>query len=356
MRLLHTMAGAARGGAETFFVSLASALERARIQRSLALEQRAAIRENAARAAELRAAGVATRELPFRGLLDLGTRRGLAAEVRDFQPDLVLAFMSRAAARMPAGDFVKCARLGGYYDLKYYRRCDHLICNTPDIQRWVIDRGWPAARAHYLPNFARRDALPPLDRAAYDTPEGVPLLLALGRLHDNKGLDVLLRALAQVPEAFLWIAGAGPKRDALIRLAEELGVRPRVRFLGWREDRGALYRAADAVVVASRREPFGNVVAEAWAHGRPLVAADAVGPAQLINNGDDGLLVPRENADALAQALRRVTEESGLATRVAEAGYRRYRREFTEEVCVRRYLDLFGHLTGRRVGLCEDAS
>ena len=116
MRVMQIMAGASRGGAETFFVSLAAALARA------GLEQRAVIRSNPQRAAALDLAGVSTAQAPFGGHLDLTTGRILKREAAAFRPDVVLAWMQRAAAFMPEGPFLKLGRLGGYYDVKHYRR------------------------------------------------------------------------------------------------------------------------------------------------------------------------------------------------------------------------------------------
>ncbi|MBK1669396.1 hypothetical protein CKO28_15260 [Rhodovibrio sodomensis] len=346
MRLLQTLSGAPQGGAETFFVSLAAAFERARAAGTAELAQRAVIRENAARAAALRTGGVDTRELGFGGRFDLATRRGLRREVARFRPDVVLAYMNRAASWMPPGDFLKCARLGGYYDIKYYRRCDHLLCITEHIRQHMIAQGWPAQRAHVLENFATVDDLPPADRAAHDTPADAPLLLVPSRLHVNKGLDVMLRALAREPRAYLWLAGSGPEHDRLHDLARQLGVADRVRFLGWRSDRGALFRAADVVVFPSRHEPFGTVSLEAWAYRRPLVAADASGPAGLVRPEEDALLVAREDDAALAEALTRVIDDPALAGQLVDRGHARYSRDYTEQACVRRYLETLGRLSG----------
>src|SRR5262249_27760205 len=162
------------------------------------------------------------------------------------------------------GDFVHVARLGGYYNLKYYRDCDHLIGNTRDIVAYLVDHGWPSERAHYLPNLVAAERAPPVPRASLDTPLGVPLALALGRLHPNKGLDTLLTALAMVPDLHFWLAGEGALRAALEGQARSLGLAARVRFLGWRDDPAALLAAADLLVSSSRREPLGNVVIEAW--------------------------------------------------------------------------------------------
>ena len=336
---MQVMAGARVGGAEAFFERLVPALARA------GLEQRAVIRGHADRAERLEAAGVPVVQAPFRRYLDFATRRALAREIADFRPDLVLSWMSRAAALVPKGRVPHVARLGGYYDLKAYRRCDHLIGNTRDIVDYLVARGCRAARVHYLPNFVEAVRRPAQPRAPLDTPEDVPLLLALGRLHVNKAFDVLIQALALVPGAWLWLAGEGPEERHLRALAEELNLAERVRFLGWRSDVPALLAACDILVCPSRHEPLGNVVLEGWAQARPVVAAAAQGPAALITGEETGLLVPRDEPQALAAVLRGLIGDPALRERLAAQGQSAYQAEFTEEAVVGRYLELFEALS-----------
>src|SRR6185312_12271645 len=146
-RVLQAIAGAAHGGAETFFTRLAMALQRA------GEPQRVLIRRNPGRAQCLRSAGVALGELTFGGMFDLTTRLAFGREIAAWRPDIVLTWMSRATRLCPRGDFVHVARLGGYYDLKYYRRCDHLVCNTRAIGDYAVAEGWPRERVEFLPNF-----------------------------------------------------------------------------------------------------------------------------------------------------------------------------------------------------------
>jgi glycosyltransferase involved in cell wall biosynthesis len=340
IRLMQAMAGAEHGGAEAFFERLALALERAGVP------QRVLIRKNPKRAALLRAGGIELAQAPFGGPLDLITRFAFKREIKSFKPDVVLSWMSRASRFVPPsspkyGEFVSVGRLGGYYDLKYYRHCDHLIGNTRDICEWVAAQGWPAERVHYVPNFVGEEAADPLPRSSFDTPDAVPLVLALGRLHENKAFDVLLKAVAVVPDAYLWIAGEGPLRTQLEALAEHLGAKARVRFLGWRDDVAALFASADIFVCPSRHEPLGNVVIEAWANAVPVIAAASQGPSQLIEDGVDGVLVPVDDAAALAIAIRRMLFERGLAENVAAAGRKTFEQRFTEAAVVSRYLEFF---------------
>ena len=234
MRVMQVMAGAAHGGAEAFFTRLAPALDRAGVA------QRLVIRRHAERAALLRAAGLTALEFAFGGPLDFVTGHRLNAAIKRFQPDIVLSWMNRATRTCPRGGFVHCARLGGYYKLKHYRRCHHLVANTRGIARYLIGQGWPAERAHYLPNFVAGTKAEPADRRQFFTPDNAPLVVAMGRLHENKAFDVLPEAITYIPGAYLWIAGEGLLRAELEKKAEVLGVKPRTRFLGWRQDTAAL--------------------------------------------------------------------------------------------------------------------
>jgi glycosyltransferase involved in cell wall biosynthesis len=334
------MAGGRQGGAEAFFTRLAAAFDRCG-----EIEQCVLVRRGGAWVAPLRAAGVTTVELPFGGWFDFKSRNLFQTEIAAFKPAVVLTWMNRASKfcpkSTPAAPFVHVARLGGYYDLKNYRHCDHLIGNTRDIVDYVTDAGWPSGRAQYLPNFVSRQTAPAASRQAHDTPDDAPLVLALGRLHANKAFDVLLQAFVAVPGAYLWIAGDGPERRELAARSARLGLDDRVRFLGWRDDAEALFAAADVFVCPSRHEPLGNVVIEAWAQQKPVVATRSQGPGALISDGETGLLATVDDADHLAAALNRVIAEPDLRSRLARAGLAAYEAEFTEQAVVAQYLKFF---------------
>jgi len=344
-RLLQAMAGARHGGAEIFFVRLAAALHRAgETQRILA-------RPDPDRSHALRKTGIPLTELRFGGLFDIATRAAFRREIAAWRPDIVLTWMSRATAMCPAGDFVHVGRLGGYYDLRYYRRCQHLIGNTRAIVDYAVSQGWPRERTHYLPNFVPDPrAMPDAGGPALQRPHA-PLALALGRLHPNKGFDLLLDALATTDDIHLWIAGEGPLRDDLARQADRLCLNGRVRFLGWREDVPALMRTADFLVCPSRHEPLGNVVIEAWAAGLPVIATASDGPATLIHDGSSGLLVPLPEepgggAEALAAAMQQFAADAALRARLAEGGRSAYEASFTEAAVVGRYRAFFDAVAG----------
>ena len=199
---------------------------------------------------------------------------------------------------------------------------------------------WSSSRSSGMA-FASDQKASPLLREELDTPEKVPLLLAMGRLHPAKAHDVALRALTELPDAWLWIAGTGPLEANLKALAKDLGVRDRVRFLGWRDDAAALYRTADVCVFPSRYEPLGNVVIQAWAQGVPVVAAASQGPSALIAHGEDGLLFPVDDHEAMAREAGRVIAERGLRFQLIENGRGRVEAEFSEAAVAQQWRQLF---------------
>ncbi len=337
-RLLQAMAGAKHGGAEAFFERLAVALHRA------GEEQEIVIRREPDRAARLRCAGLNPVELPFGGWFDFATKPRLARIIAAYAPRVVLTWMNRATHLCPRGDFVHVARLGGYYDLRYYRHCDHLIGNTRALAAWIVAQGWPRERVHYLPNFAHIEKATPVDRKNFGTPEDAPLALALGRLHPNKGFDVLLTALARAPGLYLWLAGEGALEAELKRRAASLGIQNRVRFLGWREDIAALLAASDMLVCSSRIEPLGNTIIEAWAAGKPVVATTSAGPAELIADGKSGLLVPIDDADALAASMQRLVSDRAFGASLAAAGQEVFATQFSEAPVIAAYRTLFAEV------------
>lgn len=349
MRILHVMAGAAHGGAETAFVDMCKAMAAA------GQDIMVATRPNDLRVGQLRAAGLTVHELPFGGLCDLTTTRRLGKIIRDFEPQIVQTWMSRAAQKTPdwrhnraAPRYATVARLGNYYGMKYFRRSDYFTVITPLIRDYLIRNGVAPDDVVHINNFAEtEDNAAPLPRDG--VPDGAVLLLGLGRLHRAKAFDTLMRAIAPLPDVYLWIAGEGPDRAALTALRDELGLADRVRLLGWRDDRAALFATVDMCVFSSRFEPFGTVFVQAWAQGVPLVTTDADGPRQFVRDGEDGLVVPVDDVAALRAAIRRMADDPDLARRLAAAGSARYAQEFTKDKTVAAYLDFYAEI-GRRGG------
>lgn len=325
------LAGRAHGGAELFYDRLVPALHER-------VTQFAIVRPEGTRADSLAAAGITT--YPFRfgsHHLDWRTRFGIARTLRREGADLAITWMSRASQLTRPGVCPVAARLGGFYPMRNFRHCQRFIPITEGLARHVAAAGVPRDRIHVIGNFVDETDAEPLDRGAFDTPNDAPLLFTCGRLHANKGFDVLLHAMTRVPDAHAWIAGDGPLEASLRALCTRLGLDDRVRFLGWRSPVNAFLRTADAFVCPSRHEPHGNIVLEAWAHGCAIVATDTHGPAELIEHGRTGWLCANEDADDMARGIAQLLDDRRTAVELAEAARARYLERFSSARILDRY-------------------
>ena len=335
-KILHLHFGK-EGGAERFFVNLATAFARRGV------DQRFVIRPNRSWGEAVAALGPVIlndyRRLSLSApLLEWRVRR----LCREWQPDGIMAWMPRAARLIPDWEgAVKIARLGDFpRHLRHFQRCDALIGNTPDIGRHCREMGWTKPMLT-ISNFARPVTPAPVARAAHDTPEDAFLICGAGRFVRRKGMDMLIRATARIPGAWLWMIGDGKERPALEELAKAEGVADRTRFIGWVDEPIHHIAAADALGMPSRHEPLGNVVLEGWQAGVPVVSTRSEGPSWFMQDERNGLMTDIDDLDTFTAALIRLRDDRALARRLIAGGHQRLAELFSEEQIVNDYLAVF---------------
>lgn len=345
------MLGAAKaGGAETFFIRLVHALADHPDVELLPVVKTGSWASN-----ELSRRNIPHQTAPFGSFSDRYLTRRTARRMNDiaraFKPHVIQSWMNRATIFVPQGDWATVARLGGYYDMKYYRgHVAHLMGITDDLCKYFVGQGWPKEKTHFLGNFAveprqdwraRRSDI----RRTYSIPESATVLLLAGRLHRVKGVDLTLEALSRLPNnVWLIAAGSGPEQEALRTLAEKLGVLDRVVFTGWVNDITVPAAATDIWLAPSRWEPMGNTVLDAWAHGLPLIASRAAGPASLIRDGKTGLLVDVDDVTSLQQSIQKLLDNQDLQASLAAAGRAHYLKHHSKAVIVDAYIDYYRSL------------
>lgn len=350
MRIIQAIAGAQHGGAELFFPELIRELQ---ARAPYPVEQKIIMRAYEDRVGELRQAGFDVTEMPFGGALDLMGRLRMRREIDSFGPDIVQSWMNRATAFVPKprGKFIHIGWLADVdeerHNIKYYESCDHLIALTEDMKQKAVNAGWDPSRVHLIPLFSLLRPSAPVTRAELNTPFNAKVILTTARLHPRKAHDVLFKAFAKVPDAYLWLSGEGELREELTKMAGELGIMDRVRFLGWRTDHLSLLQEADLFVLPSRFEPFGIVILEAWSQGCPVIAAAASGPRSIITSGKDGLLVPIDNPDVLRETMITALNNKGLCANLVANAHKTYESLYARESVVKNYLDLYASLTER---------
>ena len=184
------------------------------------------------------------------------------------------------------------------------------------------------------------------DRGVLPRPDGAVCTLgSLARLDRIKGIDVLLRALAGVPNVRLHVAGEGPDRDDLVALAESLDLADRVSFRPWTDDPQAELAEVDVFVLPSRNEGFPLSIVEAMLAGRSVIATD-VGSVGEAVDADTGVVVAPDDVDALRAAIAALADDRGLRVRLGLAGRERALERFTADVMARRFEELYARITG----------
>lgn len=213
------------------------------------------------------------------------------------------------------------------------RRMDRIIVPSEYLRRMVIGWGAPPERVQVIYNALEPDVHAVVltqEEARADLGLGPgPLLLAPARLTAWKGIDHLIRAVAQIPDARLLVAGDGPEEAHLRALAAAEGVADRVTFLGRvpRERLARLFRAADYTVLYSGYEGLSHTLLESLLAGTPVIASDKGGNPEVVRHGVNGLLVPYGDPDALVEAIRAALAgetRARLAARTGE-GLERFR-------------------------------
>lgn len=245
--------------------------------------------------------------------------RALRSAIRESRPRCVLSFLDQVnvltllaarGLRIPVvvteQIYPPSHNIGRTWNIlrnRTYPEADRVVGVTARVLSHFSPR--IQARARVIPNpvllsrFGEQPAEDLLNR---------PALLAIGRLDWQKGYDLLLKAFARLKERHanwsLTVLGEGPLRQELETLRQRLGLADRVHFRGRATDPSAFLRQADIFVMASRFEGFPMALGEAMACGLPVIATDCPsGPAEMIRDGVDGVLVPNEDVEALASAM-----------------------------------------------------
>jgi glycosyltransferase involved in cell wall biosynthesis len=232
---------------------------------------------------------------------------------------------------------------------------DGLITVCEALRAPLVEMGIAAERVTVLRNGVDLELFRPLDRQQARAELGFTrrTLASVGHLIERKGHHHAIAALPRLADTDLILAGDGEERAALQDLARRLGVADRVRFLGAvSQDRlRALYNAADALILASSREGWANVLLEAMACGTPVVASNVWGTPEVVASPDAGVLMETLDADGVAQAVQIL-----FAHLPDRAATRAYAEKFSWQPTTQGQLDLFRAILRRRAAQSNKAS
>jgi len=268
----------------------------------------------------------------------------------------------RSVITMHGGDVYVNREQGYDFPTRWYvrpalkwtlRHADALTAITDDCRQHALRAGAPDERIRLVFNGTDLRRFSPSNNGRAELPFGPQMIFACRQLFPRKGIRFLLQAAAKVKPQFpalkVVIAGDGFERPDLLRLAAELGIADDVTFLGWvpNAELPPYYRAAALSVIPSLEEGFGIPAAEAMGCEVPVVATDAGGLPEVVEHGVTGLVVPRGNADAIANAMTSLLGDPALRHRMGQAGRQRALRLFDWDRTAEQLEQIYGELGAR---------
>ncbi len=338
------------GGAERALVRIVTALDRTRWQPHVyCLAARGPLVEI------LQAGDVPVTCLGVRSSRDVGVVRRLTKELTAFRPEILQTFLfhgnivGRLAAWWARVPIVVAGVRVVEPDARWRMRLDcwtnRLVDRTICVSRAVADAyrtlGYREDQLTVVPNgvdFNRFAHAEPTELSQFGIPSDARTIISVGRLHPQKGFDLLIAAFALLlrdspanDNMHLLIVGEGPDRALLESEIQAGGLSDCVHLIGQQPDVAPLLRAADLFVLSSRWEGMPNVLLEAMAAGLPCVATNVEGVAELITHGKTGLTISPGSVEGLGQQIEALFKEPSLARQLATAAQSHVREHFTWE-------------------------
>jgi glycosyltransferase involved in cell wall biosynthesis len=315
--------------------------------------------------AVLESAGITVECLNARSKWDVGVVGRLATSLRQFGPDVLQTFLfhanmiGRLAARRARVPVVVSGVRVSEHDARWRMRLDcwtnrlvrHNVCVSTAVAEAYHQLGIPDTKLSVIPNgvvVAAFESAAPADLSVFGIPAGARVLLAIGRLHPQKGFDLLIDAADPIleghPDVHLLIVGDGPQRLVLERMAATSEHAGRIHLLRRQSNIPGLLRACTLFVLSSRWEGMPNVLLEALAAGAAVVATDVEGVRDVVEDGVSGAIVQRESAHELSNGIACLLSDPESSARLAAAGQEHVRSEFTWGRAVEQYTRLWSRL------------
>jgi len=224
---------------------------------------------------------------------------------------------------------------------------DAIVTVSAALRQRLLELGVDEAKIRVLRNGVDTDLFHPVEQAAARSMLGLGrerVLASVGNLVPEKGHDLAIDALARIADAILLVVGDGHERRALVAHAERVGVANRVRFLSARpqSELVTVYSAADALILASSREGWPNVLLESMACGTPVVATDVGGVREIVCDPAAGIVVGSRHADAIAAALGQLLERPPV-----RADTRRHAKKYEWDETARAQTELYARVSRR---------
>ena len=333
LKVLNIIAGSKYGGAEIFFERLAESF-----QKEKNIKQKVILRSSSNRFSNLKAVIPDIEQIKIFNNFNLFCHFKIESIIKKFSPHIILTWMNRASKLLPYKKYrneIRVGRLGGYYKIKNYLKCDYLITNTLDIKNYVISQGWDTKKVEFIPNFVNENTNLISQKANNIK------LLCMGRFHHNKAFDTLIKAMSFLPTYELAIVGNGELKSLYEVLIRKYKLSDRVKIHDWTSNISEFMNKSSILVCPSRHEPFGNIIVEGWAHKIPVIVSNTGGPAKMIKHKYNGMKFEKDNVFDLASKIKEIESNIILKKKLIKNGFNSFKMNYSEDIIVKKYISFF---------------
>lgn len=340
MHIINAMFGARAGGLEQAAVDYAESLIMEGHQVTTILNPNSPLKD------AFHKTGSSIVEMVHFGEWDFIAKFRLKLIIKKIKPDCVVTHGRRAA--------LLCKHLhphvfpvthSGYQ--AFLKDFPGLLAMTNHLRQEFIDYGYPATQIYYVPNMVRvGNAIP--TPGPYHTPIR---LGSMGRLEEKKGFQILIQAVKHLQDQGydfqLTLAGEGTYKEKLQQLVSSLCLEKIVHFPGWIKESKDFFQKTDIFCLPSLKEPFGIVLLEAFRWGIPTVASDADGPKEIATDQKDALVVPRNNPEALAEAIKILMKDPELGKELSKNAFEKVQSVYNIKIVAKRLTTVLSQLLER---------
>jgi glycosyltransferase involved in cell wall biosynthesis len=370
VKILHVIDSLKFGGAETLLLSIVRAHQRQGHALSVAYFTPGPLAD------DLQGLGAPLYRVSRRGIKDPLALPRLTRLIRQIKPDVVHThlFKSDLTGQLAAALNRTPARVSTLHNINPWRQkrlysavmrrvvspCHRMIAVSEEVRDYTLKWSrYPPEKMVVIENGVDLDRFDPasvtaLDKTAlWGIPLDAPTIGAIGRLQPIKGHTFLLQAAARVvqeaPQARFVLIGDGPLRAELEAERDRLGLQQHIVFAGLVRDIPGVLKALDIVALSSLWEGLPVALLEAMAMRKPVVATSVGGVPGVLTDGVNGLLVPAQNRDALAESMLRLLRDAPLATRLGEAARAAVEQRYSAEIMHRRILEVYESVLAQRL-------
>jgi glycosyltransferase involved in cell wall biosynthesis len=280
-------------------------------------------------------------EISIGGVWDFLTPMRLRKTLKGKQIDCIICHGTRASTLMQRASKKKIPliSLSHNYSVKRLVGSDLIFNITKELQKESIKAGQPVEKTRLMPNMIRIE-----DKAAsseyWHSP---PVIGSMGRFVTKKGFDTLLYAASIMKDKKIpfkmKIGGNGEEEEALKALIIELDLEAHVEFVGWVENKHDFFNEIDIFCLPSYHEPFGIVLLEAFAFGVPVLTTDSEGPSEIATHGRDAFIVPKGDAEAMAEGLKTLLYDESFTRKLGKHGLETVKKHYDIKVIGKRVND-----------------